>query len=221
MQQYLPFFLLICLFLTSCIRQVDTTSQTPSLPQIPVVEVPDQIVEKSDLTYTATASLWTLDGQPYSGQYVVYYDDGNMKEKAGVLNGKKQNRTTQWYPDGHEKQIAYYHEGKLHGEKKLWTSDSAHILISHLNYYMGKAHGIQRKWYSTGELFKKLNLNMGQEEGIQQAFRKNGVVYANYEARNGRIFGMKKAALCFDLEEEQVILNKNGYAATQAPSLNR
>ena len=82
--------------------------------------------------------------------------------------------------------------------------DSTHILISHLNFRLGKAHGVQKKWYTTGEIFKVLHFNMGIEEGIQQAFRKNGDLFANYEAREGRIFGLKRAALCFGLEDEEV-----------------
>lgn len=49
---------------------------------------------------------------------------------------------------------------------------------------------------------------MGREEGLQQAFRRNGYLYANYEARNGRIFGLKKAALCYGLEDENIQYEK-------------
>ena len=49
---------------------------------------------------------------------------------------------------------------------------------------------------------------MGQEEGLQQAFRKNGDLYANYEAKEGRIFGLKKAALCFGLQNEEIKTKK-------------
>jgi len=97
----------------------------------------------------------------------------------------------------------------LHGDKKVWSQDSAHILLTHYTFQNGSAHGEQKKWYPTGELFKVLHLNMGKEEGIQQAFRKNGALFANYEAREGRIFGLKKAALCYGLEDEQVKLSKN------------
>ena len=45
---------------------------------------------------------------------------------------------------------------------------------------------------------------MGREEGLQQGFRKNGVVYANYEARDGRFYGLKKAKLCYGLEDENI-----------------
>ncbi|EPR68296.1 hypothetical protein [Cyclobacterium qasimii] len=45
---------------------------------------------------------------------------------------------------------------------------------------------------------------MGREEGLQQAFRKNGELFANYEAKDGRIFGLKRAVLCVGLEDEVV-----------------
>ncbi len=169
-----------------------------------VFEVPETIVSKSDLKYNHSISLWTLNDVPYSGFVVSYYRDSTLKEKFGLLDGKKQNKFIQWYPDGHFKNVANYKNGKLHGEKKIWSSDSMHILIGQFNYHTGKAHGEQKKWYPSGELFKKLNLNRGKEEGLQQAFRKNGALYANYEAREGRIFGLKKAALCYSLEDGNV-----------------
>ncbi|GAA3518582.1 hypothetical protein GCM10022393_35890 [Aquimarina addita] len=172
------------------------------------LDIPDTLAIKSALHYNHKASLWTLNDIPYSGFAVSYYPDNSLKEKFGILEGKKQNKYIQWYPDGHFKNVTNYQKGKLHGEKKIWSSDSTHLLLAHFNYQKGKAHGEQKKWYPTGELFKKLNLNQGKEEGIQQAFRKNGVVYANYEARNGRIFGLKKAALCYGLEEESAPYSK-------------
>jgi len=139
------------------------------------------------------------------GCYTVRLDQNNsLIEKTGILNGKKQNKATWWYPDGHIKELANYDKGKLHGEKKRWSSDTSHILIAQLNYHLGKAHGVQKLWYPTGEFYKHLNLNKGKEEGIQQAYRKNGDLYANYEAKNGRIFGLRKAALCYGLEDEKV-----------------
>jgi len=168
------------------------------------LDLPDKIVDKSALFYDKKKSHWTLNDQSYSGYAVGFYPDSTLKEQFGVLNGRKQNQAIQWYADGHPKQVANYHKGKLHGEKKNWSPDSLHILVSHLNYVAGKAHGEQKKWYPTGELFKKLHLNMGREEGLQQGFRKNGALFANYEARKGRIFGLKKAALCFGIEDKNI-----------------
>ena len=166
--------------------------------------IPDTTVNKSELFYNIKNSSWTLNDELYSGYAVSFYPKKNLKEKFGILNGKTQNQAIQWFSDGHYKYLANYHKGKLHGEKKSWSTDSIHILVSHLKYVNGKPHGEQKKYYPTGELFKKLNLNMGKEEGLQQAFRKNGALYANYEAREGRIFGLKKSKLCFQLDDEEV-----------------
>ncbi|WP_299246430.1 toxin-antitoxin system YwqK family antitoxin [uncultured Aquimarina sp.] len=199
-------FLFVCVLLISCSEQKEKPLINDTAN--PFLEIPETIVEKSALHYDRKTSVWTLNGQPYSGFAVSYYPDTNLKEKFGILHGKKQNKFMQWYPDGHLKNSTSYHKGKLQGEKKIWASDSAHILIAQFNYHKGKPHGEQKKWYPTGELFKKLNMNEGKEEGIQQAFRKNGALYANYEARNGRIFGLKKAALCYSLKDEKVRYKK-------------
>lgn len=204
MKSIFLFALSLSLCLISCSQEKATNILPPSHPIETVSKIPNTFVNDSLLQYNNKTSLWTFDGQLYSGYAVSYYPDRILKEKIGILNGRKESQAIRWYPDGHLKQVANYRKGKLHGEKKTWSSDANHILLSHLNYHSGKAHGEQKLWYSTGELYKKLSLNMGKEEGIQQAFRKNGVLYANYEAKKGRIFGLKKAALCYGLEDENV-----------------
>jgi len=194
--------------LISCGEKRATTISPPPNATTTLLEIPDTSVDKSAVYYNNKTSLWTLNDKLYSGYVISYYKDGTLKEKIGILEGKKENQASKWYPDGHYKQTATYHKGKLSGVKRVWSSDTNHILLSKLNYKSGKPHGQQLKWYPSGELHKKLSLNMGQEQGIQQAFRKNGELYANYEAKDGRIFGLKKAALCYGLEDERVQYEK-------------
>ena len=47
----------------------------------------------------------------------------------------------------------------------------------------------------------------GQEEGLQRAWRQNGKLYVNYEAKHGRIFGLKRASLCYELNDENIVTN--------------
>lgn len=171
---------------------------------IPIAET---IFSKTDVTYQRMGGLWLKDGKPVTGLVTQLYPDGTLQEKFGVLNGKRQNEYYAFFPDGHPQFYITYLHGKRHGESKSWTNDSAHMLISHLHYKEGRMHGVQKKYYRTGELFKVRNMNMGKEQGLQQAYRQNGKLYTNYEARNGRIFGLKKSTLCFEVEDEQVVYN--------------
>lgn len=201
--------LALCILTISCKeRKTMKNLQTANPTETISIKIPDTTVDKSELFYNKKSSVWTLNGKLYSGSAVSFYPDGSLQEKINILNGKKESQAIQWYPNGDFKQIAHYHKGKLHGVKKVWLSNIKHILTAQLIYQNGKPHGEQRTWYPSGELHKILNLNMGREEGIQQAYRKNGFLYANYEAKEGRIFGLKKAALCYGLEEEYII-NEN------------
>lgn len=197
-------FIVLILQLVNCAKPIKKEVEKPLVEVIKSLEVPADTIDKSKLHYNRMTSIWTLDGKPFSGYAVNYFPDSTLRQKIGIVDGKKQHETTDYYPDGHIKFSVNYHQGKLHGEKKSWSAGPSPILLTHLNYHLGKAHGIQKKWYSTGEIFKILHLNLGKEEGLQQAFRKNGDLYANYEARAGRIFGLKRASLCFELDNENI-----------------
>lgn len=197
---------IVSIFLVCCNTKNPSKDSSLVKPKNTLVKVPDTMAHKSSLFYNTKNSLWTLNDSLYSGYAVSFYPDNSLKEKIGILKGKVHDKAIQWFINGDYKSIINYKHGKLHGDKKFWVQDSSsHVLVSHYKYISGEPHGEQKKWYPTGELFKKMNINMGREEGIQQAFRKNGDLYSNYEARNGRIFGLKKSTLCFRLEEEKVV----------------
>lgn len=202
MKVFLGVFILF-MAISGCTEK-EEKPQINKFPELPSLTVPDISVNFDLLSFDRKVSIWNLEGKPFSGYAEKKYSNGNLKNRFGILDGKMQNAAIEWYSDGAIKDSANYYQGKLHGEKKAWIPDSSHLLIAHLNYYKGKVHGKQKKWYPTGELFQELNLEMGQEKGIQKAYRKNGVLYVNYEAKNGRIFGMKKAALCFQLEDQKI-----------------
>lgn len=196
--------LIISIFLSKCSKnKTPKISSTINLENVRK-EIPDILTLKKELLYDAKKSIWTSEGKLYSGFAVSYYPNNLLKQKFGILNGKKHLLENQWFKDGFYKQQLNYLNGKLNGDKKSWSADSSHTLLTHFKFLSGKPHGKQIKWYPTGELFKIMHLNMGKEEGLQQAFRKNGDLYANYEAKEGRIFGLKKAKLCYSLKDEKI-----------------
>lgn len=201
---YFVLFVFLTIFSNSCNKNNNSKKTLVENQSTTKITIPDINLNKGEVRYDNMTSTFTRNDRPFSGYMISLYENGTLKEKIGIFNGKKQNTSSYWFSNGKLKQIATYDKGKLHGEKKLWSNDSIYTVIAYLNYYSGKAHGEQKQWYKTGELYKKLNLNKGKEEGIQQAFRKNGDLYANYEAKNGRIFGLKKSALCYGLEDEKI-----------------
>ena len=72
------------------------------------------------------------------------------------------------------------------------------------NYEKGIKQGIEKEWYQSGVPSKIRQLVDGKEEGIQQAWLPNGKLYVNYEAKNGRIFGLRRANSCYTLKDEVI-----------------
>ncbi|GJM34178.1 MAG: hypothetical protein DHS20C18_31790 [Saprospiraceae bacterium] len=141
-------------------------------------------------------------GRPFTGISVAYYPDGEKAETIEYLNGKKHGLYKKWFEHGALSFESHYSAGKQHGLTKSWWSNGNLRTASH--YEEGVPHGIQKQWYKSGARFKQMQLVFGKEEGLQQSWRENGKIYNNYEAKNGRIFGLKRANLCYELEDENI-----------------
>ncbi len=170
-------------------------------------EIPDIEFGMDEVLFNKSNSLWILksDSSEVSGYISKHYADGLLAVKFGVAAGKREGSLMAYFPDGKLKFQETYRNNRLHGRVKRWTLQNGHQLIVQLNYLDGRLNGEQRKWYSTGELHKLMNMRKGKEDGMQQAFRKNGALYANYEAKNGRTFGMKRSNLCYELDNEKIV----------------
>ena len=208
-RMYRFFYISFIFSLMACSFQPEVESSEVVLERIERLEIPSLEIQLQELFYDNQTSQWLKNGKPYSGMVEETFPNGQLKQKFGVLNGKKQDSAYSWFPDGQLLRLEYYHQNKLHGKVKSWYPGKHHFIAKSLNYHLGKVHGTQLKWYDTGEVYQILNLNLGKEEGLQKAFRKNGDLYANYEARNGRTFGMKRSMLCYELENEVVQYSDN------------
>lgn len=171
----------------------------------PEFEVPEIYVNANETELIANKGVVMLNGELFSGYSISYNnkDQSKIKTQKGYLNGKRHGLTKHWYSDGQLKQEIHYSDNKMHGSRTVFWPDGT--VQSRYQMVLGVPHGELLEWYATGELFRKRNFVHGKEEGLQQAFRKNGKLYVNYEARDGRIFGLKKAELCFEIDENQEI----------------
>ncbi|PQJ78859.1 hypothetical protein BTO18_06525 [Polaribacter porphyrae] len=164
--------------------------------------IKNTFINKNQLKLNPLKGQWFYNDKPFNGFGIKLYDNDSLSEKTGYYNGKREGEDFMYFNNGTIKRKAFYVDNKLHG-KKLNYLESGQIMAES-NYINGERHGIQKIWYASGQLAKQRNLNKGKEEGLQKAWLENGTVYVNYEAKNGRIFGMKRANLCYKLKNEEV-----------------
>ena len=167
---------------------------------VPVV--PGTEVERAELELRPMEGRWFYAGQPYSGWAVRRYRSGEVSERVGFVEGRREGAATLFYPDGSLRKRSRYRDNRLEGVVEFWSASG--VLMASTHYARGIKHGEERRWYEDGAPFKHRNLVNGREHGMQRAWRRNGKLYVNYEARHGRVFGLKRSTLCFSLEDERV-----------------
>ena len=86
--------------------------------------------------------IWNLNGIPYSGKYIDYYNSGKIQNKGTLLNGKLNGELTVYFKNGNKKFISNYKDGILHG---VWNDYYPNgVLLSSRKYADGKII-----WYGT------------------------------------------------------------------------
>ncbi len=163
-------------------------------------------VNADSLQLKPTEGLVYYKNKPFTGTSTSTFPNGNPATSTDYMNGRKHGLFLKWFPDSTVSYQSHYNMGKQHGITKSWWSNGN--LRSQSQFKEGLVHGTQTQWYNSGAKFKELNYTNGKEEGMQKAWRENGKIYSNYEARDNRIFGLKRANLCFELSDEEVQYNE-------------
>lgn len=199
---FLILFLAVSLF--SCKKSVINTKSKTSEKVVEKETIIKPVeVQKEDIKLNQVEGTWYYNKVPYSGYSVKYYANDTLAEKTGFINGKREGISKKWSENGQLRLELHYKNNRIDGNYKTWWQNGA--LAEESTYVKGLMEGVQKKWYPTGVLAKLRNVVNGKENGKQQAWLENGKLYVNYEAKNGRIFGLKRANSCYKLEDEKVI----------------
>lgn len=194
--RYLLITHLLCLI--GCSHRGDELTDNP-LWSDPLLEL---VVPYEATTLLPDKGLVTHKGQPLSGVRVDYYDNDTLALRESYLDGVKHGETARWYDTGIKSYEAYYQRNKLNGTVTAWWPTGKKR--SESIYSLGVLDGVQWQWYQSGAKFKQARFDQGVPSGLQRSWRENGKLYNNYEIVEGRVFGLKKASLCYTLDEEVI-----------------
>ena len=168
----------------------------------PEKEIRVSLVSADSLELIATKNMVLYEGKPFSDTAVSYYENGKQAITIDYNNGIRNGYYRKWFDSGLLSFESRYIAGKRNGKTASWWRNGNKR--SESNFVNGIAEGSQKEWYMSGAIFKQVNLVAGKENGLQQSWRENGKIYNNYEAKDGRIFGLKRASLCFSLKDEEL-----------------
>jgi antitoxin component YwqK of YwqJK toxin-antitoxin module len=193
---------LLCISLFSCKQEIGTSQNNEE-----ELVVENVTKFKDELELNQLEGTWYYKNSPYNGYSLVLHENGQLAEKVGFIDGKRQGVAQRYSSSGVLRVEYNFKDNRLEGSYKSWWENGQ--LAQDAIYVNGNMHGVEKKWYPDGQLAKERNLVNGQEQGLQKAWLKNGTLYVNYEAKNGRIFGLRRANSCYELEDEVVVKSEN------------
>jgi antitoxin component YwqK of YwqJK toxin-antitoxin module len=102
-----------------------------------------------------SAFYYCLETENINGEYLNWYDNGQMYEKCNYVDGKMNGEYLEWYSNGQMMIKGNYVDGKINGELLKWHSNGQ--IFVKCNYVDGKRNGEYLEWYGDGQVMQKCN----------------------------------------------------------------
>ena len=159
------------------------------------------------LLVVVTAASWGCGEGKVDGPYVLYYDNGKMKEQGTYKNGKLEGYFFQYYEDGTKNYEGYYEEGELSGKLNFFepyieyfeTPEGAKLRVEGI-YKNGARDGAYTVYYGESSDKKVTGTyKNASKHGIWSWFSKDGQKKTQRQWDNGELI---KSLDC--VEEAQV-----------------
>lgn len=92
------------------------------------------------------------------GKMTDYYPDGKLKAERWFKDDKQIGRTLLYYPNGSVKEVQYYQDGRKEGGDTLFY-ENGRVEFT-VQYHQEKKNGYLRKWTPTGDLVVEVKYEM-------------------------------------------------------------
>ena len=186
--------IILCFLLISCSSNNSQVAirQAISIPNFTAEEISSALRIQNGVCYYN-------DGL-FSCYIISRYKSGALKEKSPYFNGLKEGTDLSWFENGNLESERNYVKGEKEGTHTGWYADGTKRF--EYNFANGLAEGISTDWYPSGKIFQQKLFGSGAEVSVK-AWGETGKLYANYEVKNGVIYGLNNSTLCYSLKNER------------------
>ena len=161
----------------------------------------------TDTLHSGSAGLKIVNGQyfywsvPFTGYLLSTDPHEQVRTIQALRNGRADGISRSFFASGQKRDERSYRSGKSYGKHMGWWASGKSAFD--YRYIYDRLEGDLRKWYESGAPFLHLHYCNDSEDGPQQGWRENGKLFLNYTAKDGRRYGLQKAALCYTLAKEK------------------
>jgi hypothetical protein len=162
--------------------------------------VPNDTISDSDPSFSIKNGLFHFKEKKYSGILKKYHSKVRMTVYISVYQGKRHGPYNSYFENGELCQTKQYNYNQITGRNYIYWKNG-NLKVDYW-YYNGVKEGIQKRWYRDGSPFCEFNYKNGKRDGKQKAWRTSGKLQINNEIINGSTYGLNRASLCYNVENE-------------------
>ena len=122
--------------------------------------------------------------ETFTGNNLCKYENGQVKVKGKVKDGKPDGKWTHWFENGQIKLEGNYKDGKPDGKLTAWYENGQIVYV--INYKDGKKEGKQTSWYEGGQIKWEENYKDGKKDGKQTDWYENGQIWWKENYKDGK-----------------------------------
>jgi hypothetical protein len=135
--------------------------------------------------------LWNLDGSPYTGKYIDYYNSGRILNEGTLVKGKLHGELTVFFKNGNKKSVSNYKDGILHG---IWNDYYVNGALRQTREYAeGKSRMTRRAYFIDGKIESEIRPKKTTSYDTSFEYYSTGKVKQMRLIRNGVAVPDKKA----------------------------
>ena len=138
----------------------------------------ETLVERDEVFYTKNTN------KPYTGSIFSLFDDGINESEGSLKNGKLDGEWIEWYNNGQMLIKENYLNGIKDGSYSSWN-DNGQKLVQGI-FRNGDQDGLWTYWYENGQKEKEMTFSKGKMNGLWTWFYKNGSIKGKGTYKNGQ-----------------------------------
>lgn len=164
-----------------------------------ITEKPAAFFSVNEHHFQSRAGVMYMDNEVFTGTQLFFHPGYDTAAIIPYRDGREQGIAVYKYPGGKVKEIRSFSKGRKTGvHKGWWPSGKPRFVYAFSNDVY---NGDVKDWYESGQLFRDFHYTKGVEDGLQKQYFDNGVLQFNYEARNGRQYGLTGIKKCINAKD--------------------